>query len=250
MAGLGYEQYFVHGGDWGSAVAQEIARNHPDRVLGLHLTDVPFGNMFLVDEAEVSAAEAAYLEAVEAWSAKDAAYVAVQSTKPLTLSYGLSDSPVGLAAWLIEHFERLSEQLPTKDDLITNVMLYWFGNTIRSSIRYYSEGMDGDWSADGDDSAWDGAAEGGESWGGAAGAGESSAAGSDQEVGAGWSQQIAVPTGFALFPRDIATPPREFAERFFTVTRFTTMERGGHFAALEVPGLLAADLRAFATELT
>jgi microsomal epoxide hydrolase len=239
MAGLGYEQYFVHGGDWGSAVAQEIARNHPDRVMGLHLTDVPFGNIFLVDKAAASAAEAAYLAAVEAWSTKDAAYVAVQSTKPLTLSYGLSDSPVGLAAWLIEHFERLSEQLPAKDDLITNVMLYWFGNTIRSSIRYYSEGMDDDWSEGGDDSAWDGAAEGGASWD----------AGSD-ETGAGWGQQLAVPTGFALFPKDIATPPREFAERFFTVTRFTTMERGGHFAALEVPGLLAADLRAFATELT
>jgi len=240
MASLGYERYLVHGGDWGSAVAQEIARNHPDRVMGLHLTDVPFGNMFTIDKAEASEAEVAFIDAVEAWSSKDAAYVAIQSTKPLTLSYGLSDSPVGLAAWLIEHFERLSERLPAREDLVTNVMLYWFGNTIRSSIRYYSEGMDGDWSAGDDDADWDGAGD----------AGSTDGDGTAWDAaGAEWQQQIAVPTAFALFPKDIATPPREYAERFFTVTRFTELEHGGHFAALEVPDLLAADLRAFAAGL-
>ncbi|WP_049566262.1 epoxide hydrolase family protein [Nonomuraea sp. SBT364] len=204
METLGYDRYVVHGGDWGSTTAQELARLHPGRVMGLHLTDVPFPSIFLVDEESATPAERRFLEGVHTWAATETGYVAIQSTKPQTLSYGLADSPAGLAAWLIQHFHALSETMPADDDLITNVMLYWIGNSIRSSIRYYAEGMQADPPG-----------------------------------------RVAAPTGLALFPKDIGCPPREFAERFFDVTRYTVMDQGGHFAALEVPDLVAGDLRAF-----
>lgn len=233
MAGLGYDRYLVHGGDWGSVVAQEVARAHPDRVVGLHLTDVPFPNLFLVDRESTSEAERAMFAAVDAWGEKHGGYVGIQSSRPLTLSYALSDSPVGLAAWLVDHFGYLSDTLPSDDDLLTNVMLYWVGNSIRSSMRLYNEGTDGD-GGDGSGEAWEGATDGG--WSGG-------------EDGAGWSVRLDVPTALAVFPRDISQPPREYAERFFDVRRFTTMPRGGHFAALEEPQLVVDDLGAFAAEL-
>ena len=241
MESLGYEKYVVHGGDWGSAVAQELARTYTDRVTGLHLNDVPFGNYFMVDREQASEAEKELLTSIESWGTTEAGYVSIQSTKPLTLSYGLSDSPVGLAAWLIQHFQRLCETLPGYDDLITNVMLYWFNNTIRSSIRYYNEGM-------GDD--WDSASTGASDWS----ADETSPASAASEwsgdsTASSWDMKINVPTAIALFPRDIGHPPREFAERFFDIKRFTTMKHGGHFAALEVPELLADDIRAFVASL-
>ncbi|KLN36387.1 hypothetical protein FB00_00620 [Cellulosimicrobium funkei] len=242
MEGLGYDRYLVHGGDWGGVVAQEVARAHPDRVVGLHLTDVPFPNLFLVDRGTASEGERAMFAAVDAWGETHGGYVGIQSSRPLTLSYGLSDSPVGLAAWLVDHFGYLSDTLPSDDDLLTNVMLYWLGNSIRSSMRLYNEGLDGDWGVEaGGDSGDDAARSGGEGADGAWSGGE----GAD----AGWSVRIDVPTALAVFPRDISQPPREYAERFFDVRRFTTMPRGGHFAALEEPQLIVDDLRTFATEL-
>ena len=237
MGTLGYDRYLVHGGDWGSVVAQEVARAHPDRVTGLHLTDVPFPNLFLVDRETASEAEQAMFAAVDAWGEKHGGYVAIQSSRPLTLSYGLSDSPVGLAAWLVDHFAYLSDTMPSDDDLLTNVMLYWVGNSVRSSMRLYNEGPDADWGDDAGETSWEGAD----------GAGDSAWSGAGDD--AAWSARIEVPTAFALFPRDIAQPPREYAERFFDVRRFTTMPRGGHFAALEEPQLVADDLRAFAADL-
>ncbi|UKJ63036.1 epoxide hydrolase [Cellulosimicrobium cellulans] len=238
MEGLGHDRYLVHGGDWGGVVAQEVARAHPDRVVGLHLTDVPFPNLFLVDRDTASAAERAMFAAVDTWGETHGGYVGIQSSRPLTLSYGLSDSPVGLAAWLVDHFGHLSDTLPSDDDLLTNVMLYWLGNSIRSSMRLYDEGLDDDWGAEAGDDA---ARSGGEGADGAWSAGE----GADAE----WSLRIDVPTALAVFPRDISQPPREYAERFLDVRRFTTMPRGGHFAALEEPQLVVDDLRAFATDL-
>ncbi|GGE95100.1 epoxide hydrolase family protein [Mycetocola zhadangensis] len=240
LEGLGYDRYLVHGGDWGSSIGQEIARAHPDRVIGLHLTDVPFANMYLLDPTDTTDAEKAFVAAVETWSESFAGYVMIQTTRPLTLSYALSDSPVGLAAWLIDHFERYSTTRLPHDDLLTNVMLYWLRNSIRSSIRYYNEGM-GDWSATE------------ESWGDAALDDQTTdASPNEQDWSAdtgGWAMKIDVPTAIAVFPDDITDPPREYAERFFDIRRFTKMERGGHFAALEVPALVAEDIRAFVAEL-
>lgn len=251
MEGLGYERYAVHGGDWGSAVAQELARSHPDRIIGLHLNDVPFYNIYLVDREQASDAERNFFDAIEAWGQADSGYVTIQATKPLTLSYGLSDSPVGLAAWLVEHCQRLAETMPSKDDLITNVMLNWLNNSIRSSIRYYNEGMDVDWGSGeaggeaGDWAAAGDATDAGQDWAAASAAGDWS---SESDTSS-WQTKIDVPTAIALFPKDIGHPPREFAERFVDIRRFTVMEHGGHFAALEVPDLVAEDIREFIAHL-
>lgn len=248
MEGLGYDRYLVHGGDWGASIGQEVARAHPDRVIGQHLTEVPFANMYLLDANETTDVEKEFVASVEKWGETSAGYVTIQSTRPLTLAYGLSDSPVGLAAWLIDHFEQYSETRIGNDDLLTNVMLYWLRNSIRSSMRYYNEGM-GDWSdADGAASWGDDGAESGGDWADAADAGASD--GGDWSVDAGaWSMKVDVPTAIAVFPKDITNPPQEYAERFFDVRRFTRQEHGGHFAALEVPELVEADIREFVASL-
>ena len=163
----------------------------------------------------------------------ESGYATLQATKPQARVCGLNDSPVGLAAWIVEKFYTRSdhggdlEASFSKDELLINVMLYWATQTIRSSFALYSAGAD-DWSEDA-----------GEEW---------EAEGTD-DVGSsdGWSEtaRVEVPTGFAVFPKDLTPPPRDYAERFFNVQRFTEMPRGGHFAALEEPELLAEDLRTF-----
>lgn len=236
MAGLGYDRYLVHGGDWGSTIAEEIARRHPERVIGLHLLDIPFPNLFAVDRSTATEAETAYLDRAMAWS-ESATYFTVQAGSPLELAYGLADSPSGLAGWLADKLRAWSQTPLTDDDVLTNVMLYWVTGTIRSSFRFYAEGIPGDWEDDAEAAGWDGSSESGgaEAWG---------------EADGGWSSRIEVPTAIAHFPSDIAGPaPREYAERFFDVRRHTVMPRGGHFAALEEPELLIADLQAFVTEL-
>lgn len=140
----------------------------------------------------------------------------LQATKPQTLVYGLNDSPAGLAAWIVEKFRSWSdcdgdvEKRFSKDELLTNIMIYWVTETINSSFLPYYEGQHNRMGND----AW-----------------------------------IEVPTGVAIFSTDLVTAPREFAERFFNVQRWTTMPRGGHFAALEEPALLTEDLRAFFRDL-
>lgn len=141
-------------------------------------------------------------------------YIMMQATKPQTLGYALNDSPVGLAAWIVEKFRSWSdcdghvEQRFSKDELLTNIMIYWATETITSSIRLYAE---------------DGAL---------------------QPVLAE-GQTIEPPAGVAIFPKEMAQPPRELGERFLHIQRWTEMPRGGHFAALEEPELLAGELRAF-----
>jgi pimeloyl-ACP methyl ester carboxylesterase len=138
----------------------------------------------------------------------------LHSTKPQTLAYGLNDSPVGLAAWILEKFRAWSdcdgevERRFSKDELLTNIMIYWVTETINSSMRLYYETI---------------------------------RMPPPLKVG----QHIEVPAGVALFPKDILLPPREWVERSFRLQRWTQMPRGGHFAALEEPELLAEDIRAF-----
>ncbi|MGH8775088.1 MAG: epoxide hydrolase family protein [Jiangellaceae bacterium] len=235
VVGLGYDRYAAHGGDWGSAIAERLALTYSEAVLALHLTDVPYQHQFMLDRAEISDAERAFLEAGDAWAEK-ASYFTVQSSDPTTLAYGLSDSPVGLAAWLLDKFRAWSDREPDLDQAITQVMLYWHTNTIRSSMRLYAEGL-GSWD---DDATWgEGESEGldADSWSG-------------QHDARDWAGDVvSVPSAFALFPHDIGVPPREYAERFFAVERFTLMPRGGHFGALEEPELLAEDLIAFLASL-
>ena len=209
---LGYERYAAHGGDGGSPISQTLARSYPESVVGIHLTDIGlYDKAAQLDRSTFSEAEQRYMNAMERWSFEEGGYVMIQGTRPQTLGYGLNDSPAGLAAWIVEKFRAWSdcdgdvERSHSKDELLTNITIYWVTQTINPSIRTYYEGMHS------------------------------------------WSQpatRVEVPVGMALFPKD-NPPPRELAERFFNVRSWTEMPRGGHFAAMEEPELLAEDLRTF-----
>jgi len=217
---LGYERFGAHGGDWGSTVTEHLARSHSSSLVGIHLTDVPFWHIFQKPN-DLSHAERKFLEANERWQKNDGAYAMIQGTRPRTAAAGLNDSPAGLAAWLVEKFQEWSdcgddiESRFTKDELLTNVMIYWATGTIGSSFQPYHDIMNA----------------GGVRW--------------ISEMLKGWVGSSQTPAGFALFPKDISMPPRAWAQRFFNVQRWTEMPSGGHFAALEEPQRLAEDIRAF-----
>ncbi|MDX6641497.1 MAG: hypothetical protein QOF12_2508 [Solirubrobacteraceae bacterium] len=211
MGRLGYERFGAHGGDLGGGVTARLAQQHPERVLGIHVTNV-YGSIGPNDPPPTEA-ERHHLEREERWKAEEGAYEDEQGTRPQTLAFGLNDSPVGLAAWIVEKYRAWSdcegdvERAFSRDDLLTNITIYWATRTIASSFRPYW-----DYRHDPERAAW---------------------------------SRVPVPAGIAIFPRDISTPPREFAERSYDVRRFTAMPRGGHFAALEATDLLAEDIRAF-----
>jgi microsomal epoxide hydrolase len=197
-----------------------LGRDHRNSVIGIHLTDVPFYHAMRPPE-DVSHAERKFLDAVQKFPQSEGAYALIQGAQPQALALGLNDSPVGLAAWIIEKFRRWSdcdgdvEQSFTKDELLSNVMIYWLTRSINRSFGPY----------------YDIAHAGGVEW---------TKQKLKQVVGAS-----DVPTGFAMFPKDLTSPPREWAERFFAVKRWTEMPRGGHFAALEEPELLVNEIREF-----
>lgn len=221
---LGYEKFAAHGGDWGSTITEHLARSYGSRLVGIHLTDVPFSHVFEKPD-DLSAAEKAYFARNEEWQKEESGYAILQGTKPQSLGYGVNDSPVGLAAWIVEKFRTWSdcagdvETRFTKDEMLTNLTIYWATETINSSFRLY----------------YDATNAGALTW--------------ISETVKKWVGSTDVPTALASFPKDINPPPREWAERFFNIRRFTEMPRGGHFAALEEPELLAADLRAFFRDL-
>ncbi len=217
---LGYKTFGAHGGDWGSTVTEQLARSHPKSVAAIHLTDVPFGHLFQKPK-NPSSSEKKFFKRNEHWMQKEGAYALIQSTKPQSLAPGLNDSPAGLAAWLVEKFRTWSdcngkiETRFTKDELLTHVMIYWATESIGSSFLPY----------------YDYANASALTW---------MKEGMKKLVGSS-----KVPAAFALFPKDISSPPRDWAERFFNVQRWTTMLRGGHFAAMEEPEMLAEDIRAW-----
>ena len=157
----------------------------------------------------------------------EGAYSMIQSTKPQTLAYGLNDSPVGLAAWIIEKFKSWSdndgdiETCFTKDELLTNLTIYWATETINSAMRLYNEAMKAMMNA---------------MYNPLVKLNPFDKTGNKSEV----------PAAFAIFPKDILTPPKDLADRFFNVQQWTEMSEGGHFAAMEQPELLAEDIRKFA----
>ena len=214
MKQLGFSSYVAHGGDWGSHVTEQLGLHHADRVRAIHLTDVPSPHTKVADKLpDLSATEKAWMVKNKAWQEKEAAYQKIQGTKPETLAYGLNDSPVGLLGWIIEKFYAWSdndgnlEHTFSKDELLTNVMIYWVTESIGSSIRLYYETM--------------------------------------HNPTLQLPTHVDVPTGFAIFPKDITPAPREFAERFFEVKRWEEMPQGGHFAAMEETGRLVKELREF-----
>lgn len=217
MDGFGFTRFGVHGADIGSTIAEAIARNAPGRVIGLHLGDVPPWRRAGVDPDTLSAEETAYFAEVAEWFGTEAAYLILQRTKPQTLAYGLTDSPVALAAWFVEKFRGWSDcdgdvfTRFTPDELIDNLMVYWVTGTAGSAARYYREAAAGP--------------------------------GGDPRV------RLAVPTGFASFPFDMIRAPRGYAERFYDVRRWTEPARGGHFGPWEEPELFAAEVRAFFDEV-
>ncbi|MDP4090924.1 MAG: epoxide hydrolase [Bacillota bacterium] len=210
---LGYNKFAAAGGDIGSGVTRYLALNHPELLIGIHLTDIGIIRNLMTsqDNEELSEEELQYKKSAPLWISNEGGYMSIQSTKPQTLAYGLSDSPVGLAAWIIEKFRAWSDcngdlqQSFSKDELLTNIMIYWVTNTIGSSARIYYENTH-----------------------------------SLPPMG-----RIDVPTGMALFPADILLPPKEWAMRNLNITRFTTMPSGGHFTAMEEPEFLAEEIRAF-----
>lgn len=213
MTTLGFGRFGVHGGDIGSTIAEVIAQRHPARVLGLHLGDVPAWHRYTIDAAHASAPVRAHLEGMNTWFAAEGAYAALQRTKPQTLGYALADSPIGQLAWIAEKLEAWSDGglgAYRTDDVLDDVSLYWFTNTAASAARYYRE---------------------------------SALHPPDAAV------RAAVPAGFTIFPRDISPAPREYAELFFDVRRFTVAARGGHFGPWEQPEAWAADIRAFFDDL-
>jgi len=218
---LGYERFGAHGGDWGSTITEHMARSHGDSLVGIHLTDVPFWHAFQKPK-DPSAAEKEYLaEIAEFQKNGKGAYAMIQGARPRTLEAGLMDSPAGLAAWIVEKFQEWSdcggdvESCFTKDELLTNVMIYWTTGTIGTALQPYSDVMGA----------------GAVRW--------------MKEAAKNLVGSRSTPAGFAMFPKDLSSPPREWAERFFRVSRWTEMPRGGHFAAMEQPELLAEDIRAF-----
>jgi epoxide hydrolase len=213
MARLGYTRYGLQGGDWGSSISRFDAINDAGHVAGLHinfcLAGPPAGSR---DPNEgVPAAELERTRARQAFFETERGYFLEQSTKPQTIGSALDDSPAGLAAWIVEKFRAWSdsggdvEKSFSRDDLLTNVMLYWVTQTATSSARIYYE---------------------------------------NQRAPAA-ARRVEVPTACAVFPKEISIPPRKWVEAAYNLTRWTEMPRGGHFAALEEPQLLAEDIRAF-----
>jgi pimeloyl-ACP methyl ester carboxylesterase len=215
MAGLGYDRFGAQGGDWGATIATWLARRFPERVAGIHLNYIPGSYApHLPPGEEPAAEEKEFLEARDRWRLENGAYGHVQATRPQTLAFALNDSPVGLAAWIVEMFREWSdcggdvERRFTKDALLANVTLYWVTQTIGSSIRLYAESVPSPLALDP-------------------------------------GERIGVPTGVARFAREEPMPPRPWVERGYNVARWTEYPSGGHFAAMEEPERLAEDVRAF-----
>jgi microsomal epoxide hydrolase len=210
---LGYQHFAAHGGDWGSGITEQLALDHAEALVGIHMTDVPYHHLFTVQAKDLTEAEQRFLAAGKKWQMQEGAYALIQGTKPQTLAYGLNDSPAGLAAWMIEKFRSWSdcdgdvERRFTKDELLTNLTIYWATETIASSFLLYYEAL--------------------------------------RNPPPKAARRVTVPTGVAIPPKDIVPAPREFGERFFDIRQWTNLPRGGHFAALEEPELLVEDLRAF-----
>jgi len=213
MARLGYPRYGAQGGDWGSYVSQFIARQDPEHCVGVHL------NFLFATPPDAQALQDMNDEETAIWAAfqhyvhEESGYAQIQSTKPETLGYALVDSPLGLLAWIAEKFrtwtdcEGRIENAVSRDALLTNVMVYWLTGTGGSSGRLYRETRNSE--------------------------------------AFGPQPFLETPVGHAAFPAEVVRCPRRWAERSYNIVHWTDMPRGGHFAALEQPGLLVEDVRSF-----
>jgi len=209
---LGYRRFGAQGGDWGAFVASRLGYAHPEKMIGIHL------NMLAVRrDPEMlnnpTPEERQFQEQLAHWLKEGIGYQWIQGTRPQTLAFGLTDSPAGLAAWIVEKFRSWSdcggdaEQALPRDEMLANISLYWFTGAIGSSFWPYYARMHGPWPIPG---------------------------------------TVGVPVGYAEFPREMLHPPRSLASRMYTdIRRWSVMAKGGHFAAWEQPEALAAEIRAF-----
>ncbi len=213
---LGYEEFMVAGGDGGSAIAQSMAIQFPDSIMAVHLTDIGwYGNL---TPESLSDTEHKYMEAAKRRFMEDGAYAMVHASQPRALATSLNDSPAGLASWIADRFHswaasprHLDESL-SRDEILTNITIYWVTQTIQSSIYGYLE--------------------------------------ETRQPSLGPGSFVVRPVGLALFPKDLAgPPPRRLAERTLNVVRWTEMPRGGHFGAWEFPREYAAELKNFLVSL-
>ncbi|GAB93767.1 epoxide hydrolase family protein [Gordonia rhizosphera] len=212
MGAFGYDRFVTAGGDMGSHVSRFLALDHPDRITAVHRTDagVP---VFTGDPADLTPSERAWLTGAAQWGAVEGAYAAMQRTKPQTAAVGLTDSPAGLAAWIVEKLHGWSdcggvvERAFTKDEILTLVTQYWVTGTIGSSMRTYHA---------------------------------NAAIPLEQHA-----RRVEVPSGFSIFGGDVVRPPRAWLERVANTVYFSEPERGGHFAPFEEPELYAQELRTF-----
>ena len=215
MQRLGYPRFMLQGGDWGSMVATEIARRHPERCLGLHLNMVAGSPPPESKSSDLSPEEQGWVADFKRFQTELSGYFAIQSTKPATPAHALNDSPAGLAAWIGEKFYYWTDHqgqedltLPL-DKLIGNIALYWFSGTIGASMRLYYEMMH---------------------------------APSEERF-------VTVPTAGAIFPKELIKMPRPWAEKRYNIAQWSVFDRGGHFAAMEAPDLLVGDIRRFTRTL-
>ena len=210
---LGYEKFGALGGDVGSGVTRYLAYKYPEHLIGIHLTDAGIRRdiVFSNNNENLSTEEIQYKQSALKWISTEGAYMSIQSTKPQTLSYGLSDSPVGLSAWILEKFYTWGdcngnlEKRFSKDELLNNIMIYWLTNSIGTSNHLYYENTH-----------------------------------SLPKIG-----KIIVPTGLALFSKDVLIPPKKWVESNLNVVHWTDIPEGGHFTAMEVPDLFADDVIKF-----
>jgi microsomal epoxide hydrolase len=210
---LGYPRFAAQGGDWGAFVTSRLGHAYPDRLVGIHL------NLLAVRRdpkmvASPTPEEAVFLRELEHFLKENTGYQWIQGTRPQTLAAALTDSPAGLAAWIVEKFRAWSdcagdvESVFSRDELLANITLYWVTGAIGSSFWPYYARMHGPWPIPEDG--------------------------------------VRVPTGYCQFPCEILRPPRSVAERLYrNIQRWTVMPRGGHFAAMEQPQALAGEIRAF-----
>ena len=215
MTELGYDKYGVQGGDFGAGVSTALSMKYPDHVTGMHLNYIPGNYVPVLEEnEEFTKEENDYFNLEEEWYSREGGYSLEQNTKPLTLAYGLTDSPAGLCAWIVEKMYGWAQcngyigNVFTKDELLSNVTLYWVTETLHSSIRLYNEN-------------------------------------SKNPLITGNNSYINIPTAIARFAYEEPFPPRKFVERGFNIQQWSEFPAGGHFPAIEKPELLTEDITGF-----
>ena len=220
MAQLGYDRYVAQGGDWGAIVVRRLGEHYGSRAVAIH-TNMLFSPVASDDPdvmAGVTESELAAIVASAERMGDGTAYLEIQSTRPHSLGFGLEDSPLGLAGWILEKFHAwcdIRDGMPVRTDrLIDNLMLYWLTGTATSAARLYCE---------------------------AARAGNAALS--------EWDGRVDVPTGYAVYPAELIQTPRAWAEKRYNLVHYSVQDRGGHFAAFEQPRLFAADVNAYGDTL-